>query len=189
MIKKITKKKWKEAQEAEAPFHQYSMEEGLRLYGFSYSNHFRYLDIPEDLGYRTIIEVGCAGFPALNWRKNYKGIVIEPLNTETLKTICKGKNILWIKEPVEELDMPKCDELWLFNVMQHIQDPELFIEKCKESANVIKWFEPIDYPVCVYHPHTFSREDFIRWFGHTQIYKDFVPHFHDAICSFGTWKK
>jgi hypothetical protein len=183
----ISKQEWKEAQEAEKGFHNYDMAEGLRLYGYSYSNHFKYLDIPEDLGGKTIIEIGCAGFPALYFRKNYKGVVVEPLEIETLETICKEKGIERIKSPVEEIDLPECDEIWLFNVMQHIIDPELFVTKCKAAAKLIRYFEPVDYPTCVYHPHTFSVDDFKRWFGEPKIYEDFVPHFHDAKCVYGNY--
>lgn len=185
----ITKERWQDAQIFEIGFHKYDMDEGLRIYGLSYSNHFKYLEIPEDLQGGKIIEIGCAGFPALYFRKNYKGVVIEPLEIETLGIICKEKGIERIKAAVEDIDLPDCDEIWLFNVMQHIIDPELFVLKCKESAKVIKYFEPIDYPVCEYHPHTFSMDDFTRWFGGPKLYNDFVPHFHDAECAYGIWKK
>jgi hypothetical protein len=111
------------------------------------------------------------------------------LEIETLEVICKEKGIERIKEPVEEIDLPECDEIWIFNVMQHIIDPDLFVEKCKASAKLIRYFEPVDYPTCRYHPHTFSMDDFTRWFDEPKLYKDFVSHFHDAICAYGVWIK
>lgn len=189
MKEAISLQQWQEAQIAEKKFHEYDMEEGLRIYGFSYSNHFGYLSIPEDLGGKTIIEIGCAGFPALYFRKNYKGIIVEPLITFTLDMICSEKGLLWVRSAVEDITLPSADEIWIFNVMQHIRDPELFILKCKEAADIIRFFEPIDYPVCEYHPHTFSADDFRRWFGEVSIYKDRVPHFHDADCAYGVWRK
>ena len=185
----ITKERWQEAQAAEKGFHKYSLEEGLKIYGFSYENNFRYCEIPKDLEGKTIVEVGCAGFPALYFRENYKwGVIVEPIYTSTLNTICKQRNLEWIMAPVEEIDLPESDEIWLFNVMQHIIDPELFIEKCKAATKTIRYFEPINYPTCLYHPHSFTMGDFKRWFVEPKLYNDYVPHFHDSECAYGIWK-
>lgn len=187
----ITKDRWQQAQAAEIGFHSMPMEQGVYHWFNTYLNNFKFCNIEFDQKGKTIIEVGCADFPALNYCLNYKGFVVEPLPMQHLGTICERNNITWIKQPLEEAELPQADEIWLFNVMQHIIDPDLFVKKCKETAKVIRFFEPINYPTCEYHPHTFTIDDFKGWFGEcVQLYTGkYVPGFHDADCAYGVWEK
>jgi len=184
---KITKEDWLEAQKAERTQHTMSYEEGSKHYKNSYDNYFRYLGIGYNHKGKTIVEIGCADFPALEHCQVKKGICIEPMPSDILKAIAERKGLEIIAAPVEEINIPKCDEIWLLNVMQHIIDPDLFVEKCKEAAKVVRYFEPINYPTCVYHPHTFTLEDFQRWFTNPNYYNDKAPGFHEAECAYGAY--
>ncbi len=185
----ISKADWLEAQKAERTQHTMDYEEGSKHYKRSYDNYFRYLGIGYDHPGKTIVEIGCADFPALEHCQVKKGICIEPMPSVMLREIAEMKWIDIIPFPVEEITIPKCDEIWLLNVMQHIIDPDLFVEKCKEAADVIRFFEPINYPTCVYHPHTFTLDQFKDWFGNANYYNDKAPYFHQAECAYGTWIK
>lgn len=187
---KITKDRWQEAQIAERKQHTFSYKEGFFYYKNSYDNYFDFLGINYDQSGKTIIEIGCADFPALEHCTFKKGYVVEPMPSEILEKIAKYKNLTIINKPVEEIVLPKSDEVWLFNVMQHIIDPDLFILNCKNSANVIRFFEPINYGTCVYHPHDYTLEDFIGWFGScVKKYEDKIMLFHEADCAYGSWYK
>ena len=82
-------------------------------------------------------------------------------------------------------------ETWLLNVMQHVQDPDLFIQKCKEKSHTIRFFEPIDWIEEIYHPHVFHLEDYKEWFGEcTNFYRGgSIRGFHQANCAYGIWRK
>lgn len=187
MVKPITTERWKRAQLAERKCHTYDYDEGVRLYKFSYECYANYINLTKVNG--TVIEIGCADFPALQHYPASHGIVIEPMPSPILDRIVKECNLTLIKEPVENIILPPCDEIWLMNVMQHIIDPDLFVDKCKEAASVIRYFEPVDFPTCEYHPHTFTMDDFVHWFGDAKRYTDKVPHFHQADCAYGVWRK
>lgn len=190
MIEPITIERWKQAQAEEILHHTLSFDKGYEKWKDSYSKSFRYLGINPDLHGKTIIEIGCAGFPALMYCENYKGIIIEPLHIPTLERVVKNYPILWIDKPWEVAKVEHADEIWLLNVMQHIIDPEKFIEKCKATADVIRFFEPINYPTCAYHPHTFTLDDFKRWFGEAAYYNETtIPNFHAGECAYGVWVK
>lgn len=184
---RIAKTRWLEAQEAERKCHSMTLMKGLRYYQQVYSKYFSYLNINPNLKNKTIVEVGPADFPALYYCENYRGIIVEPMESEYLNLICQHKNIYRIAKPLEECALPKADEIWLLNVMQHVIDPELFVHKCKEAACTIRFFEPINYPVCVYHPHSFTIDDFKQFFNNVNLYTDRLPCFFDGDCAYGVW--
>lgn len=188
----ITKERWDLAQAAEFDFQQKNMDEALPRFRQSYGHYFDKLAIEADQKGKRIIEIGCADIPAVYFCRNLTATIIEPLEYPVLAEIVKEQNYTWIKAPVEKVkDKLQADEVWLFNVMQHIIDPDAFVAICKKCAPVIRFFEPIDYPTCQYHPHTFSLQDYRKYFGDSvRFYKGgSLPGFHTADCAFGVWNK
>lgn len=184
-MERISKERWQEAQQAERKCHTYNRKEGEHYYKRTYETYFNFLGI-KDMD-KVVIEIGCADFPALQHIKVKKGILVETMPSPILEEISKENNLEIIKSPVEEIELPLCDEIWLLNVMQHVIDPELFIEKCKKSAKVIRFFEPIDWPIEVYHPHTFTLEWYKGHFPDAKLYSEKLPYFHEAKCAYGIW--
>lgn len=185
----ISKEEWQEAQKAERTQHTMSYYEGSKHYKKSYDNYFKYLGIGYDHQNKVIIEIGCADFPALEHCNVLKGYCVEPMPSDILKEIANKKELDIIQSPVEEIDLPKCDEIWLLNVMQHIIDPDLFVAKCKDAAEVVRFFEPINYPTCIYHPHSYTLGQFKEWFGSAKYYDDKLDGFHQAECAYGSWTR
>lgn len=193
MIQPITKERWQEAQIAEAGYHA-NAQATAEHYRRSYECYFKYLGMSFDQEGKIIVEIGPADYPALSYCENVmQAVIIEPLVTETLKVRMTRPDFLLIARPLEEMDdlvLPHGEECWLLNVMQHIIDPELFVSKCKQIAPVIRFFEPIDFGISDCHPHTYSIDDFIRWFGHAERYKGGSDEgFHTADCAYGTWRR
>ena len=189
MSQAITKERWYEAQIAERACHTFNRQEGYDHYRASYQKVFAYLGMQTDQQGKSIIEIGPADFPALAYCSNYKGTIVEPMVSGHLNASCNDLRISLIARPFEEVNVPiKEDEAWLFNVMQHVIDPDLFIAKCKSAAKTIRFFEPVDYPTCAYHPHTFTQQDFERWFPKSvKRYTDRLEGFFDSDCVYGTW--
>lgn len=182
---KINNERWQLAQQEERKQHFYSYDEGVAHYKKSYDNYLKYLGTDYNHEGKTIVEIGCADFPALQHVDAYRKIVVEPMPSEHLKFICFAHDIELIENAVEKIYIPQSDEIWLLNVLQHVIDPDLFIEKCKASTKLIRFFEPLNYPADVCHPHVLTEEDFTRWFGHFAIYKDKVQGFHQWECCYG----
>lgn len=189
MIQPITQERWQQAQIAEAGYHANS-QATAEHYRRSYEIYFRYLGMSFDQEGKTVAEVGPAEYPALAYCQNVLGIVIEPLVTENLVRTVAARNFTWLSQPLEVIaDIAEADEVWILNVLQHVIDPELFVSKCKQIAPVIRFFEPIDFGTSDCHPHTFTIDDFIRWFGHAERYKGGSDEgFHTADCAYGTWR-
>ena len=188
------KEQWDRAQLAERKEHAFSMEEGKAHFANTYANYFVRLGIDDFQDGKKIIEIGSADFPALSFCRNFeKAIVIEPMPSEILKTICRKKSITLIKAPAEVSEFPEVDEVWILNVLQHVMDPNLIIEKAKKCADIIRFFEPVNQPKNEYHLHTFSLEDFYNYFEKAVVKHynptDPVIGFHNSPCAYGTWKK
>lgn len=182
MIEAVSVERWRQAQEAEIAVVSYDYDGSRRA-----AQHILdYLGIAEDRGGQTIVEVGCGPYPATSFVVNVEPIVIEPLRFPQLYKMAGAQ---WITEPFEDAQIDTADEVWLFNALQHVRDPELVVSKAKETAPTVRFFEPIDYPTCVYHPHTFTESDFVRWFGGSvKRYRGgTVAGFHESDCAYGTW--
>lgn len=59
------------------------------------------------------------------------------------------------------------DEVWIYNVLQHVQDPAKIIANAKQIAPVLRIFEWIDLPVYPGHPHSLSQARLESWIGQT----------------------
>jgi hypothetical protein len=194
--KAISVERWQQAQKAEREQHTLNYMEGLLHYAASYKNYFHYVSLGNDIGNLHVIEVGPADFPALNECKGEgKLTIVEPMPSEHLEKICREKGITLITTPFEDIEIWEIPEgtieVWLFNVMQHIIDPDKFIERAKAIADRIRFFEPIDQAITEYHPHTYSLKDYQKYFGDcVQLYAGGnIPGFHEADCAYGVWVK
>lgn len=59
------------------------------------------------------------------------------------------------------------DECWIYNVLQHVEDPERVITSAKRAAPLIRIFDWLDTPPSLGHPHTLRRVDLEQWLGQT----------------------
>jgi hypothetical protein len=186
--------KWLRAQEEERKHHGGTLEEGVKAYGESYAQYFEHLGMTFDQKGKTIIEIGPADVPAMFYCRGYeKGHIIEPMPSEILQKLVQHLPIDLYETPAEHMTFPKVDEIWLLNVLQHTMDPDLIIEKCKDAAKVVRFFEPINDHIDVCHLHSFSLEFFQKHFGEcVKYYEDHkgrVVNFHEHECAYGVWTK
>lgn len=190
----ITEKRWKEAQEKEIHHHLVeSLDHSFHHYSIAYQKYFKYLGINSlDLEGKSIVEIGPAIIPSLLFCENYsKSYIIEPIEYPQTNHLYKDKlNISFIREPAEKCKFPEVDEVWIFNLMQHVQDPDLLIKVCKENSKIIRFFEPIDYPVSIDHPFSYSFEDYVDYFG--SCVREYKPNelegFHTSRCAYGIYE-
>jgi len=189
---KISDEIWQQAQELERQFHTYPFDQGYEIYKNSYRQYFQYLNIDTDLKGKSIIEIGSADYPALEYCTNYLiSYVIEPMPSSHLVNLTRDKPIELIKQKAEDFIFPECDEVWLFNVLQHVQYPAKIIKKAKQAAKIIRFFEPVNYPTDKMHLHMFTLDWFMRYFGNCVKHypkTNNVKNFHTWECAYGIYK-
>jgi hypothetical protein len=184
----ITIDRWLDAQNEERKFHNLKFEEGYNHYKKTYEQYFKYLGINPNLGGKKICEIGPADFPALAYCSNRgNSFVVEPMPSEILKEL----ELPIDTRMAEDVDMIDCDEVWLFNVLQHTMDPDAIVWRAK-GAGKIRFFEPINYGTDECHLHNFTLKDFQDWFGFERVKyypkNNNASYFHQWECAYGVWQ-
>lgn len=189
---------WAEAQIEERRQHDHNtFESGVEAYRNGYRQYFAHLGINHaSVVGKRIMEIGCADFPALYYANEYRwGIIIEPMPSDILLKLKseKKETILLVASPAEDFEFPQVDEVWLLNVLQHVIDPMVIINKCKMASNTIRFFEPIGTPLDKCHLHSFTLDYFRSAFGADAVKhyvaEDGVKNFHTCDCAYGVWRK
>lgn len=189
----IERSKWELGQIEERRHHIFDEIEGRKHYKNSYRNYFHYLQINPDLQEKDIIEIGPADFSALDYCHNHGNCyIIEPMPSSLLRNTCDKAGFTLLTKPAEEIDFPKVDEVWLMNVLQHVLDPNIIIDKAKKASKIIRFFEPIEAGKDKAHHHEFTMGFFIGHFGDCVQYYEAgqgIHDFHTHQCSYGIWIK
>ena len=194
-----SKEQWQQAQKGEINHHvgNFDLNEPNRVHYYNvYKTIFDFVSpgFTFDAANKKIMEIGPGVFAALlSCQNTQNSFIVEPMDLpENVVNVYKEKNITILKGAVEDLNLPQVDEVWIFNVMQHILNPDLFVSKLKKIAKKILFFEPIGTPVDGLHIYSYTLQDFQKYFGETST-KEFVggsvPSFHTAMCAYGIWDK
>ena len=121
-----------------------------------------------DLKGMSILDIGGGPVSLLLRCVNFsKGVVLDPCTFDDwILERYKKNDIEFIKHKAEDWEPPQMfDEAWIYNVLQHVQDPDKVVAMAKRAARKIRVFEWRETPITGGHPHTFTTEDFDRLFG------------------------
>ena len=69
--------------------------------------------------------------------------------------------------PAEQIDDEELrfDEAWIYNVLQHVIDPETVVRVARSHAATVRVFEWVNLPPYPGHPHTLTPEALDEWLG------------------------
>lgn len=166
---------WEQAQEWEANWHgncvnSYGEEEKQLLYADRMglkrspdaSTPYRF-----DLGGISVLDVGGGPYSLLLKCVNFSHAkVVDPLlpyGEEWVGMRYEAAGIEWDNVPGENVKTENeyiYDEVWCYNVLQHVQDPDKVIMNMKELGHIIRIFEWLETKINVGHPHTFTKDYF-----------------------------
>jgi hypothetical protein len=65
----------------------------------------------------------------------------------------------------EDFQGAQFQEAWLYNCLQHVDDPEAAVTNLRLSAPLVRVFEWIDMPACEGHPQALTEDGLNSWFG------------------------
>jgi hypothetical protein len=57
----------------------------------------------------------------------------------------------------------KLSECWIYNVLQHVEDPEKVIATAKKCAHLLRMFEWVETETNIGHPHSLHADELNRW--------------------------
>jgi hypothetical protein len=67
--------------------------------------------------------------------------------------------------PAEDFEGTGYHEAWIYNVLQHVIDPEKIVHNAKKAARRIRFFDWIDTPPHPGHPHELTAASLSKWLG------------------------
>jgi hypothetical protein len=122
-----------------------------------------------DLGGKSVLDVG--GGPVSLLLKTHNAgrrKVIDPLDMPSWAVErYKDAGIELEKTPAEDMNESGWDEVWIYNTLQHVQDPAKVIQKVKSAGKIVRVFEFLDRPANEGHPHVLTQEMLDKEFGCT----------------------
>jgi hypothetical protein len=119
----------------------------------------------------SVVDIG--GGPTsmlLKCRGLTSGVIIDPIEyPEWTKQRYQSVNITTIVARGEDIEVAgqekAFDEAWIYNCLQHTDDPELIIKNARQLANTIRIFEWIDIPPHRGHPQELKEHLLNKWLG------------------------
>jgi len=170
---------WKEAQEEELAFwNSPGAELGEQLKQLTYAKYLK-LDFIHDGNSPYVIDktglniLDVGGGPVSLLLKTIAAqkVVVDPcLFPDWVDDRYSSNGILYYQQSGEKKMLKKYDssfdEVWLYNVLQHTQDPEKIfdnIHKVLINGGVFRFLDWVDTPTNVAHPISLSYEKLSEW--------------------------
>lgn len=119
-----------------------------------------------DFKVKSIIDVG-GGPISMLLKAKEKGdyTVVDPCDyPDWCMARYKESGVTYIKEMGEKLPLDKKYDLALcYNVLQHVENPELIIQNMRKVAKEIRICDWVNTPAMPGHPHTLREEKLNEW--------------------------
>ncbi len=117
-----------------------------------------------DLHGNKVVDIGGGPVSLLLKSINGTGTVVDPCDYPKWVADRYAENkIDYKKIPAEDFTEGEFDEAWIYNCLQHVQDPEKIIQNARKIAKVIRIFEWIDHPTNEMHPFTLTEGHLNEW--------------------------
>lgn len=125
-------------------------------------NHYSF-----DVNGKRILDIGGGPVSMLLKSVNLsKGKVIDPIQyPDWTVQRYMANNIDVEVARGEDINEQGWDEVWIYNCLQHADDPQKIIENAKRAAPVLRFFEWIDIPAHEGHPHELTEATLTQWIG------------------------
>jgi len=121
-----------------------------------------------DLKGLSVLDIGGGPVSLLLRCYNFKrAVVVDPCDyPEWVAERYKLANIEYVKERAEVVELDgKFDEVWIYNVLQHVQDPVEVIKAARKYGKKIRVFECLEIGAHKGHPHNLTKEALDEAFG------------------------
>lgn len=129
---------------------------------------------------KSVLDIG--GGPVSMLLKTHNGarlVVADPCPyPDWVHTRYDAANIEYHQVAGEELDTffpddTKFDEAWIYNVLQHTDDPKKIIDNARKLAKAVRIFEWIDIPPHPGHPQELKAYHLASWLDSYGTVEDF----------------
>lgn len=63
----------------------------------------------------------------------------------------------------EDVNDTGFDQVWIYNVLQHVIDPEILIKNAQKAGKIIRLFEWLEIGIAPGHPHNLLEDQMNEW--------------------------
>ena len=169
-------KTWKKAQEWEHKWHSTcvnSINEELKqliyaeLMGLKRTPNSK-TPYSFDLGGKSILDIGSGAYSLLLKCENFgKSTVVDPLMNKYPHWVKDRYEIHGLKHTSvtgENFEFNKVfDEVWFYNVLEHVYDPKKIIDNAKRLGKIVRVFEWLDTKQSIGHLQLLTESKMNKW--------------------------
>jgi len=117
-----------------------------------------------DLAGRSVLDIGGGPVSILLKTVNAVGTVVDPCPFPDWVTARYAEHdVRVVREPAEMFRERGFDECWIYNVLQHVENPGQVVGAAKEAAATVRVFEWTGIPADDLHPHVLTVERLAAW--------------------------
>ena len=131
-----------------------------------------------DMQEKSVLDIGGGPMSMLLRCRNVRGTVVDPIGWPSVvkhRYTCYGIELFQIEG--EHANMlfrqghtePVYDEVWIYNCLQHVNDPAKVLENAKSLGRLIRIFEWLNTGSDVCHPHNLTTELLTKWLEGTKM--------------------
>jgi 2-polyprenyl-3-methyl-5-hydroxy-6-metoxy-1,4-benzoquinol methylase len=171
-MKEVQKQEWEKESEWEAHWwgnccntyfeeqkqFDYAKRMGIKVFWDSQGPHI-------DMMGKKVLDVGGGPVSLLLKCLNLgKGHVIDPCDyPEWTMERYKAAGITFDKGMAEEMDYTGFDEVWIYNLLQHVQDPAKIVANALKAGKIVRVFDWLEI-AGPGHPHYLVEDEMNKWF-------------------------
>lgn len=117
-----------------------------------------------DLREISVLDIGGGPVSLLLKCVNVRGKVVDPLPLpKWVKERYKLVGIECEQIKAENIKEKGFDEVWIYNVLQHAENPQKIIQNARRAGKIIRIFEWMNTPPSEGHPHTLTEKELNEW--------------------------
>lgn len=137
-----------------------------------------------DMDGKSVLDIGGGPSSLLLKCVNAQGKVIDPIKFPPwVYQRYKAVGIRYSIQKAEDLDGNESfDECWIYNVLQHTENPARIIRNARTAAKLIRIFEWIDMRPCPGHPQILTREKLDEWLDGEGKVEDKIAGIAEVDC-------
>jgi 2-polyprenyl-3-methyl-5-hydroxy-6-metoxy-1,4-benzoquinol methylase len=113
----------------------------------------------------NILDIGGGPISMLLKCPNARGTVVDPCSYPTwVYERYDLANVKHEKIPAEDITYEnQFDEVWIYNVLQHVLDPMKVVSNALKAGKFIRIFEWLEIGTNIGHPHNLTKENLDAW--------------------------
>ena len=177
-----TQQEWKDAQAWERNW--WLNNPGMHSFEISKGDAVaKFLQIG-DVSSKSVLDIGCGPFSLLQRIKARVAFALDPIDYGPLEEAYARQGITRLIIKGEDLgdNYGTFDEAWIYNCLQHVEDPDKILRNAIAVSSCVRLFEWINLPPCPGHPQMLTLPLLCRPFEDAGWKRDLLIN---AVADFG----